>query len=135
MLYGEESKRVRTDDLLADDSGYPDATEPQQRDYFKEVLKVLQETDDFDAIKNFSNEDENDTSGAPPINIITEFFGRYRKNGPFGKLHNIGVYLRQSSQLKSAFLDAQRPSPTSLSWVHNVATRWLSDYAMASRAL
>jgi hypothetical protein len=135
MFYGEGSKRVRMDDLLADNSGYPDATEIQQKDYFKEVLRMLEETDDFDAIKSFLNEDENDTSGASPINITIESLGRYRKNGPFSKLHNIGVYLRQSSQLKSAFLDAQRPSPTLLSWVYTVATRWLSNYAMASRAL
>jgi hypothetical protein len=62
---------------------------------------------------------------------------RYRKNGPFGKLHNIGAYLRKSSQLKQLFYEAQRlvTSERPLAWVQNVATRWSSDYAMAARAL
>jgi hypothetical protein len=62
---------------------------------------------------------------------------RYRKNGPFGKLHNIGAHLRKSSQLKQLFNEAQRSvsGDRPLAWVQNVATRWSFDYAMAARAL
>jgi hypothetical protein len=48
------------------------------------------------------------------------------------------VLLRKSSQLKEAFFAAQRavcPGEPPLAWIHNVATRWSSDYAMAERAL
>jgi hypothetical protein len=63
---------------------------------------------------------------------------KHRKFGPFGKLHNIGVALRTSSQLLEDFYEAQRqtaPTETLLTWVQNVCTRWQSDEAMASRAL
>jgi hypothetical protein len=64
--------------------------------------------------------------------------GKYRKFGPFGKLHNIGVALRTSSQLLEDFYEAQRqtaPTEPVLTWAQNVCTRWQSDEAMASRAL
>jgi hypothetical protein len=49
--------------------------------------------------------DENDDASIVP-SITPESLDRYRKNGPFGKLHNIGVHLRQSSQLQQAFRDS-----------------------------
>jgi hypothetical protein len=79
-------------------------------------------------------DDENDDASIIPF-ITSESLDRYRKDGPFGKLHNIGVHLRQSSQLQQAFRDSQQPCNTLFAWVHNVATRWSSDYAMATRAL
>ncbi|KAK8120333.1 Ribonuclease H-like protein [Apiospora kogelbergensis] len=72
-----------------------------------------------------------------PDNITAESLDPYRKEGPGGKLHNLGVYLNRSSQLKMAFEKAQlatgRKEP--LAWLQNVATRWESDEAMFSRAL
>jgi hypothetical protein len=60
------------------------------------------------------------------------------KFGPFGKLRNIGITLRTSSQIIEDFYEAQRqtaPAEPVLTWVQNVCTRWQSDEAMASRAL
>jgi hypothetical protein len=48
------------------------------------------------------------------------------------------VLFRKSSQLKNAFYAAQRainPGQPPLAWIHNMATRWSSDYAMAEKAL
>lgn len=73
-----------------------------------------------------------------PETINAEEVDKYRKFGPFGKLHNIGVALRTSSQLLEDFYDAQRQTPPTepvLAWVQNVCTRWQSDEAMTSRAL
>jgi hypothetical protein len=89
------------------------------------------------------NEEEYNTQfpaiAAPvPICINTESLAKYRHDGPFGKLYAIGVLFRRSSQLKDAFYAAQQavnPGQPPLAWVHNVATRWPSDYAMAERAL
>ncbi|KAF5973445.1 ribonuclease H [Fusarium coicis] len=74
---------------------------------------------------------------APEI-INAEKVDTYRKSGPFGKLHNIGIALRMSSQLLEDFYEAQRqtaPTEPVLAWVQNVWTRWQSDEAMASCAL
>ncbi|KAM7214035.1 hypothetical protein V8F06_010607 [Rhypophila decipiens] len=63
---------------------------------------------------------------------------RIRIHFPFGKLHNIGIALRTSSQLPEDFYGAQQqtaPNERVLTWVQNVCTRWQSDEAMASRAL
>jgi hypothetical protein len=65
---------------------------------------------------------ENDDASIFPF-IISESFNRYRKNGPFGKFYNIGVHLRQSSQLQQAFRDSQQPCNTLLAWVYNMTTR------------
>ncbi|KJZ71536.1 hypothetical protein HIM_09074 [Hirsutella minnesotensis 3608] len=73
-----------------------------------------------------------------PTVINAEEVDKYRKFGPFGKLHNIGIALRTSSQLVEDFQEAQRqtaPAEPVLSWVQNVCSRWQSDEAMASRAL
>jgi hypothetical protein len=70
------------------------------------------------------NEQDNENDDASIVPFITsEFLNRYRKNGPFGKFYNIGVHLRQSSQLQQAFRDFQQPCNIPLAWVHNMATR------------
>jgi hypothetical protein len=132
MLYGEGSKVVQMEDLLDDlDSAIINEREVATRlitadEFYNEEDFTDNEQDDED--------DENDDASTAP-SLIPESLDRYRKDGPFGKLHNIGVHLRQSSQLQQAFQDAQQPCNTPLAWVHNVATRWSSDYAMAIRAL
>jgi hypothetical protein len=73
-----------------------------------------------------------------PNNITATSLDKFRREGPFGKLHNIGVLFRKSSTLKHQFLAAQRevnPDQEPKAWVHNVATRWFSDNAIAKRAL
>jgi hypothetical protein len=70
--------------------------------------------------------------------ITTISLAKFRRDGPFGKLHLIGVLLRKNSQLKQAFIAAQiavNPGQQPLAWVYNVITRWFFDYAMAARAL
>jgi hypothetical protein len=72
-----------------------------------------------------------------PEVINAEEIDKHRKSGPFGKLYNIGVALRTSSQLDD-FYEAQSQTALTepvLTWVQNVCTRWQSDEAIASRAL
>jgi len=73
-----------------------------------------------------------------PDQINAADLSKYRKFGPLGKLHNIGVIIRTSSQVQEEFFRAQKevdPDAPVLSWVHNVCTRWQSDEAMMERAL
>jgi hypothetical protein len=100
--------------------------------------------DEEDADFMVTEEDEDYNTQVPaiatpiPTYITTTFLAKYTRDGPFGKLYAIGVLFRKSSQLKDAFYAAQRainPGQPSLAWIHNVATRWSSDYAMAERAL
>jgi hypothetical protein len=109
------------------------------------ALKELAGDNDFISdSEDFFSEDKDEPASqfsaiatAVPARITTQLLQRYRKNGPFGKLHNIGAHLRKSSQLKQLFYEAQKlvTGERSLAWVQNVATRWSSDYAMAARAL
>jgi hypothetical protein len=109
------------------------------------ALRKLVNDNDFtsDSEDFFSKDDNEPASQFPAITtavsarITTQLLQRYRKNGPFGKLHNIGAHLRKSSQLKQLFYEAQRlvTGERPLAWVQNVAIRWFSDYAMAARAL
>jgi hypothetical protein len=41
-----------------------------------------------------------------PIYIIITSLAKFRRDGPFGKLHAFGVLLRKSTQLKQAFIAA-----------------------------
>ncbi len=75
---------------------------------------------------------------AVPNIINAATMEKYHKFGPFGKLHNIGISFRTSSQSLEGFHEAQRqttPDESVLTWIQNVYTRWQSDEAMASRAL
>jgi hypothetical protein len=91
----------------------------------KKATRLITINDPYNE-KDFTSEDEqnnesNDANKAPYI--TAESLNRARKNGPFGKLHNINVHLRQNSQLQQAFPNAQQPYITPLTWVHNMATR------------
>lgn len=73
-----------------------------------------------------------------PDQINSRTMGKWQKQGPPGKLHNHGNCFHRSSQLVGALHDAQKaihPEATTKEWVHNNATRWQSDEAMAARAL
>jgi hypothetical protein len=91
MLYGEGSKGVQIKDLL-DDFDFVTTNE-------KEEATRLITADEFYNEKDFTyneqnnEDDENDDASTAP-SLTPVFFDRYRKNGPFGKLHNIGVHLR-----------------------------------------
>jgi hypothetical protein len=154
MLYGAGFQKIRLNELLA---GYRDGdflrdkidennnNDNDNYEQLNEALRELQDNDNF-ILNNedflLENEDEPASqfpavAAAVPNKITIQSLQRYRKNGSFGKLHNIGAHLRRSSQLKQLFNKAQRSVSGNrpLAWVQNVATRWSSDYAMAARAL
>jgi hypothetical protein len=123
MLYGAGSQRVRLDELLA---GYGDGdflrneideNDDNDNDNYEQLndaLRELQDDDDFISNnEDFLSEDEDEPASqfpavatAVPNKITTQLLQRYRKNGSFGKLYNIGAHLRKSSQLKQLFYEA-----------------------------
>jgi hypothetical protein len=141
MLYGEKSKEVQIKDLL-NNLPFVAIITGEKNDYEAEVIRTIKSTEFENENQGFlasdderKDGDDGNNPGASLAHITAEFLDRYRKYGPFGKLHNIGVYFRQSSQLQEAFRNAQHSCKTPLAWIYNVATRWSSDYAMAIRAL
>ncbi|KJZ68971.1 hypothetical protein HIM_09781 [Hirsutella minnesotensis 3608] len=142
MMYG--SKRDNFDELLAHWGDKDFITEEDEQKQLSEAINELGADDDFsEQIADEICEDETvleDRQGQFPVPTVinAEEVDKYRKFGPFGKLHNIGIALRTSSQLVEDFQEAQRqtaPAEPVLSWVQNVCSRWQSDEAMASRAL
>jgi hypothetical protein len=141
MLYGAGFQRVRLDELLA---GYGDGdflrdeidenndNDDDNYEQLDKALRELQGNNEFTLDdENFLSEDEDEPASqfpaiaaAVPNKITTQLLQRYRKNGPFGKLHNIGAHLRKSNQLKQLFNEAQRSisGDRPLAWVQNVAT-------------
>jgi hypothetical protein len=81
-----------------------------------EALKELANDNNFTSdSEDFFSENKDEpvsqfpaTATAVPARITTQLLQQYRKNGPFGKLYNIGAYLRKSSQLKQLIYKAQR---------------------------
>ena len=47
--------------------------------------------------------------------IDQESLGRFRKKGPIGKIHNLGVAIRRSPRLRKIYLQAQVSQPVGLS--------------------
>ncbi|KID81930.1 transposase-like protein [Metarhizium guizhouense ARSEF 977] len=102
----------------------------------EEDEQLLDEDLELSALNTTSGESQD--SCLVPEMVDAVKMEKYRKHGPFGKLHNIGIALRTSSKLLEDFHEAQRqtaPTEPVLTWVQNVCTRWQSDEAMASRAL
>jgi hypothetical protein len=160
MLYGQGSRTCELKELLAaygdlDFENQPPNevdklfAEDGRNNMLVSALEDLQQSDENfheDDIASVDNEDLSEAGDTqfPAIaaevfsNTTFDSFERYRRDGPFGKLYNIGVFLRKSSRLKRALADAQQefnPGCTPLAWVHNSPTRWSSDHAMAERAL
>jgi hypothetical protein len=118
MFYGKKSKGVQMENLF-NDLNFATINEKE------EATRLIIANEPYDEKDFTSDEKQNDENNDASIisSITPESFNRYRKDGPFGKLHNIGVHLRQSSQLQQAFRDSQQPYNTPLAWVHNMATR------------
>jgi hypothetical protein len=160
MIYGLGLKAVSIRELLGQygdgdfnndentnsgDSDAGDAGDADNNALFIAINGLSFESDfkDEDADSTADENEDYDTQFlaiAAPISsrITITTLAKYRRDGPFSKLHTIGILLRKSSQLKSAFNDAQQevnPAQPPLAWVHNVAIGWSSDYAMAERAL
>ncbi|KAK9446351.1 Ribonuclease H-like protein [Metarhizium brunneum] len=142
MMYG--SKRDNFNDLLAHWGDKDFMTEEEEQRLLSDAINELATDNDFsesnmdEALELDTYPEESQDQYPVPETINAEEVDKYRKFGPFGKLHNIGVALRTSSQLLEVFYDAQRqtaPTEPVLTWVQNVCTRWQSDEAMASRAL
>ncbi|KAH7475750.1 hypothetical protein FOMA001_g10755 [Fusarium oxysporum f. sp. matthiolae] len=142
MMYG--SKRDNFDELLAHWGDKDFMTEEDEQRQLSDAINELGTDDDFgtpsmeeDLELETAPEQSQDQCQVPEI-INAEKVDKYRKFGPFGKLHNIGIALRMNSQLLEDFYEAQRqtaPTEPVLAWVQNVCTRWQSDEVMASRAL
>jgi hypothetical protein len=118
MFYGARSQKVQLDELLAayGDGNFPinefdENNNDDNNNYHQldEALRELASNNDFisdseDFFFFFFSENEDEpasqfpaTATAVPARITTQLLQRYRKNGPFGKLHNIGAHLRKSS--------------------------------------
>jgi hypothetical protein len=123
MLYGERSKGVQMKDLLTD-LDFAIINERKEATRLITANEFYNEKDFTDDEQDNENDENDDASTAPFL--TPESLDRYRKDGPFGKLYNIGVHLRQSNQLQQAFQDAQQPCNTPLAWVqcgHTVVLR------------
>lgn len=141
-MYG--SKRDNFAELLAHWGDRDFMTEEDEHRQLSDAVNELRADDDFGAPSmeedfelEAAPEESQDQCPVPDI-LNAEKVDKYRKFGPFGKLHNIGIALRTSSQLLEDFHEAQRQTASNepvLAWVQNVCTRWQSDEAMASRAL
>ncbi|EXU94971.1 hAT family dimerization domain protein [Metarhizium robertsii] len=111
-------------------------TEEEEHRQLSDAINELAMDDDFsepgmdDAFETETVSDEDQDHYPVPATINAEEVDKYRKFGPFGKLHNIGIALRTSSQLLEDFYEAQRqttpdePIPTMLSIVEE---RWISQ--------
>ncbi|KAI8417250.1 hypothetical protein FOFC_03563 [Fusarium oxysporum] len=143
MMYGSKSDNF--DELLAHWGDKDFMTEEDEQRQLSDAINELGKDDDDFGTPSMEEDLELETAPehsqeqcqVPEI-INAEEMDTYRKYGPFGKLHNIGIALRTSSQLLEDFYEAQRqtaPTEPVLAWIQNVCTRWQSDEAMASRAL
>lgn len=142
MMYG--SKKDNFDELLAHWGDKDFMSEEDEQRLVSDAVNELTMDDDFSEpnkdppLEIEVDAEESQDQYPVPETISAEELDKYRKFGPFGKLHNIGVALRTSSQLLEGFYEAQRqttPTEPALTWVQNVCTRWQPDEAMASRAL
>ncbi|RFN43384.1 ribonuclease h-like protein [Fusarium flagelliforme] len=143
MMYGSKSDNF--DELLAHWAYKDFMTEEDEQRQLSDAINEHGKDDDDCGTPSMEEDLELETAPehsqeqcqVPEI-INAEEMDTYRKYGPFGKLHNIGIALRTSSQLLEDFYEAQRqtaPTEPVVAWIQNVCTRWQSDEAMASRAL
>lgn len=142
MMYG--TKRDNFEELLAHWGDMDFMTEEEEQRQLSDAVSELADDDDCseastDEIFEVETVPELSQDRLPFTEVINaEKMDKYRKFGPFGKLHNIGIAFRTSSQLLEDFHEAQRqtaPAEPVLTWTQNVCTRWQSDEAMAARAL
>ncbi|GKU17438.1 unnamed protein product, partial [Fusarium langsethiae] len=111
-------------------------TEEDEQRQLSDAINELRTGDDFgvpsmeeDFELETAPEESQDQYPAPEI-VNAEKVDKYRKFGPFGKLHNIGIALRTSSQLLEDFYEAQRqtaPTETVLAMLSIIEERWVSQ--------
>lgn len=135
MLYGNKSDNIEE---LVETWQDPLSEETDRLDEIVNNISDGITYDDYGDIERTIEAQESGLSYPVPNQLNADELARYRKSGPLGKLHNIGVLMRRSSQIQEEFFRAQTsidPNITPATWVHNVCTRWQSDEAMAARAL
>ncbi|KAK4078867.1 hypothetical protein Purlil1_11805 [Purpureocillium lilacinum] len=134
MMYG--TKRDNFEELLAHWGDMDFMTEEDEQRQLSDAVSELEDDDDCsetstDEIFEVETVPELSQDRLPFTEVINaEKMDKYRKFGPFGKLHNIGIAFRTSSQLLEDFHEAQRqtaPAEPVLTWAQNVCTRWQSD--------
>jgi hypothetical protein len=156
MIYSQKSKAIDIRELLDhygdQDFGINESTDSEADNndssnnaaFFSAIDELEFDSSVKDENADFMAKDDDYDTQIPAIAaeiltyITTISLAKFRRDGPFGKLHAFGVLLRKSTQLKQAFIAAQlavNPGQQSLAWVHNMATRWFSDFAMAEKAL
>jgi hypothetical protein len=125
LLYGNGTKQVSltqlgdaygNPDFLNSDDNKDDGEKQQALNAHLDRLQTSNSVEDHgessgdDAEEDFELPDTQipGTAAHIPTIIDHESLENYRKKGPFGKLHNISVLFRRSSQLKQAFLKAQK---------------------------
>jgi hypothetical protein len=123
------SKRDDFNELLVHWGDKDFMSEEDEQRQLSDAMNGLATDDDFRVPSVDENpeleiipEEDQDECPVPGI-INAEQVDKYRKFGPFGKLHNIGVALRTSSQLLEDFYEAQRqtaPTEPVLTWAQNV---------------
>jgi hypothetical protein len=125
MMYG--SKRDNFAELLAHWGDKDFMTEDDEQRQLSDAINELAGDDDFatpsleeDCELGAAPEESQDQCHVPDI-INAERLDKYRKFGPFGKLHNIGIALRTSSQLLVSLF--WRGSKTSV-LVGNLMKQW-----------
>jgi hypothetical protein len=94
MLYGEGTKGVQMEDFFDD----LDSATVNEREEATRLITIDDPYDEEGFTSEDEQDDESDDANRAPY-ITAESLNRYRRDGPFGKLYNIGVLLRQSSQL------------------------------------
>jgi hypothetical protein len=130
MMYG--GKKDNFDELLAHWGDQDFMTEQDEQRRLSDAVNALESDDDFDSPVLEEDLELNTTTGDSkdsclvPEMVDAVKMEKYRQCGPFRKLHNIGIALRESSQLLEDFHEAQRqtaPDEPVLAWVQNVCTR------------
>ncbi|KAH7117187.1 hypothetical protein B0J13DRAFT_630118 [Dactylonectria estremocensis] len=133
MLYGNETKSLAN--ALDDTPKIYDADRDEDTldDALDDTLKIYGADRDEDTLDDALDEDQEGTFGVDesdneyadagivvdnllelpeftypiPEVISKDALARFRKKGPIGKLHNIGVAIRKSPRLRNMYLQAQ----------------------------
>jgi len=104
MIYGSKKDNIAQ---LLDAWGDADFEDEDEETHVNTTVDEISMGSDSLDVEVDESEDEDVASCLTPVVITTEELGKYRKYGPLGKLHNIGVAIHQSSQLPEALLRAQ----------------------------
>ncbi|KAM4064080.1 ribonuclease H-like protein [Hirsutella rhossiliensis] len=132
--YDVRQQRDNFNELLAHWGDKDFVAEEEEQRQLSDAINELATDDDF-CVPSMEEGFEVETvpEGSQDQDVLPDIINgeevdKYRKFGPFGKLHNIGIALRTSSQLLEVFYEAQRqtaPTEPILTWVQNVCTRWM----------